>query len=194
MFVAREYKCEVRESFSVTDVVEALLNPMEYPELCPSEVSEDLSYDDESSLSSFSTTISDDDNHRVHFPEQLVTQVNTRPRTLQRDLGKLYYTYEETQRFRQEYRAERKQQAQTESKVAEENAVRDINDSSSSTMHLSKISLSPLPVRRRHHISRVVVEHNDVQSIFEHNDCGLDARSNAFFDNDSFWSGSITWY
>lgn len=99
MFVAREYKCEVRESFSVTDVVEAILNPMEYPELCPSEVSEDLSYDDDSSLSSFSTTTSDDDNRRVHFPEQLVTQVNTRPRTLQRDLGKLFYTYEETQRY-----------------------------------------------------------------------------------------------
>ena len=75
---------------------------------------------------------------------------------------------------------------------------------------------------RRHHISRVVIRHHDTLATFydatydDKNDSnssgyspslpgGLDttgtssAMTNAqgsedFFDNDSFWSGSITWY
>jgi hypothetical protein len=46
---------------------------------------------------------------------------------------------------------------------------------------------------KRHHISRVVVLHNDKIETF----CNPESsRSNVddFFDNDSFWSGSITWY
>ena len=73
---------------------------------------------------------------------------------------------------------------------------------------------------RRHHISRVVIRHHDTLATFfdatydktdsnssDHSPLpgGLDTTgtpstmtntqgSEDFFDNDSFWSGSITWY
>lgn len=56
----------------------------------------------------------------------------------------------------------------------------------------------------RHRISRVVVLHNDKLETFFNPDDGKDNEdvslspkapaTDDFFDNDSFWSGSITWY
>lgn len=49
----------------------------------------------------------------------------------------------------------------------------------------------------RHSISRVVVVHNDkLETFFTPPEVpvGSDQGCDAFFDNDSFWSGSITWY
>ena len=62
------------------------------------------------------------------------------------------------------------------------------------------LSLAVEPLGRRR-ISRVVVEHNDnLETFYDFNDLSNplhegDASGNdVFFDNDSFWSGSITWY
>lgn len=55
----------------------------------------------------------------------------------------------------------------------------------------------------RRRISRVVVEHKDSQETFyDLHDFssytlqkgGASSMNDDFFDNDSFWSGSITWY
>jgi hypothetical protein len=53
----------------------------------------------------------------------------------------------------------------------------------------------------RRRISRVVVEHNDnLETFYDFSDLanpihkGDAAVNDVFFDNDSFWSGSITWY
>ena len=53
----------------------------------------------------------------------------------------------------------------------------------------------------RRRISKVVVEHNenletfyDFHESFVSPDNGEAAFDDVFFDNDSFWSGSITWY
>ena len=58
------------------------------------------------------------------------------------------------------------------------------------------------PPSERRRISRVVVEHNDSFETFYNFDdvanplqnCGASVGNDVFFDNDSFWSGSITWY
>lgn len=48
------------------------------------------------------------------------------------------------------------------------------------------------PPTGRHSISRVVVLHNDkLETFFTPPQA---SGSDDFFDNDSFWSGSITWY
>lgn len=44
---------------------------------------------------------------------------------------------------------------------------------------------------QRHSISRVVIRYENQLQAFS--DTGND-NMNAFFDNDSFWSGSLTWY
>lgn len=59
-----------------------------YPELVLS--------DDDSSVSSCS--IDSTSSRRVSFRHDLVTEVRLRPRTPQRDIRKLYYSYDETQR------------------------------------------------------------------------------------------------
>ena len=45
----------------------------------------------------------------------------------------------------------------------------------------------------RHSISRVVVLHNDKLKTF-YTPPSPQSCTDDFFDNDSFWSGSITWY
>jgi hypothetical protein len=146
--------------------------------------------DDEVSLGTASTLSftdsesSDDDSEcerRVTFSDDIVSDVWTRPYTPKDLCSKLYYSSDDTARFRQEYRMERKL--------------------------LSDLSIDPdtIPVDKdlsllvattggvRHRISRVVVLHNDKLETFFNpekdvtfNDCS--------FDNDSFWSGSITWF
>uniref|UniRef100_A0A7S2GZ65 Uncharacterized protein n=1 Tax=Helicotheca tamesis TaxID=374047 RepID=A0A7S2GZ65_9STRA len=170
--------------------------------------------DDDVSCSTVSTTFSGDRREsRVSWCEPLVTEVRTRPRTLPEEVHDMFYSYEETQRFRQEYRQERKALAQLQA-----------DPSSTSTTSSDLPSMSPPSPSfssskpGRHRISRVVVMHNDTLKTFfdddllspklpspvEHNErdgiadqsssllpCG---KSDDFFDDDSFWSGSITWY
>jgi hypothetical protein len=103
-------------------------------------------------------------------------------------------------RFRNEYRLERKLMSDVDP--------RDLADSQSRASLSSRFVTPPT----RHSISRVVVVHNDKVETFVSSSQDLifaagsqsssavatspsdDARANDFFDNDSFWSGSITWY
>mmetsp|Transcript_19201 Transcript_19201/g.38936 ORF Transcript_19201/g.38936 Transcript_19201/m.38936 type:complete len:229 (-) Transcript_19201:645-1331(-) len=131
---------------------------------------------------------------RVTFAQPLITDVWTRPRTLSEDLGSLFYTYEETQRFRQEYRLERKLIAQLE------------EDSTATQSNKDEAFLLCNGRSPRHRISRVVVRHQDTFETFYDDNLALHkespslvtpsvmSKSDDFFDNDSFWSGSITWY
>jgi len=85
----------------------------------------------------------------------------------------LYY------RFRSEYRLERKLLAEL-----------DVDPSS----HQEELSgLFATNDQGRHNISRVVVLHNDKIETFC-NPEQAESSPDDFFDNDSFWSGSITWY
>eukprot|EP00579_Thalassiosira_antarctica_P007949 CAMPEP_0201880114 /NCGR_PEP_ID=MMETSP0902-20130614/10811_1 /ASSEMBLY_ACC=CAM_ASM_000551 /TAXON_ID=420261 /ORGANISM="Thalassiosira antarctica, Strain CCMP982" /LENGTH=216 /DNA_ID=CAMNT_0048408083 /DNA_START=61 /DNA_END=711 /DNA_ORIENTATION=+ len=122
---------------------------------------------------------------KVSFAEHLVTEVNTRPRTRDCDKRLLFYTQSETDRFRQVYREERQS-------LSPDNVQPDSSDKEPPSSESS--------ARRR--ISRVVVEHNDSLATFYDQDDlspyslpkGGASMDDVFFDNDSFWSGSITWY
>jgi hypothetical protein len=63
---------------------------------------------------------------------------------------------------------------------------------------LSALFASSLQASGRHRISRVVVLHNDKLETFLNHDAEVKHSktpvNDDFFDNDSFWSGSITWY
>lgn len=135
---------------------------------------------------------------RVSFVEPLVTRVWTRPRTDPRDVRDLFYSQDETQRFRMEYREEKRLQSLEECSTFGTTEQPPPTNSSSSS----------------HRISRVVVSHHNSQQTFFDKEyltavssssssspstlttvssCGLEA-SEDFFDNASFWSGQITWY
>jgi len=122
---------------------------------------------------------------RVSFAEPLVTEVRTRPRTRNCDKRLLFYTQAETDRFRQLYREERQSLS---------------SDNVQSDSPFKEPPSSETSVRRR--ISRVVVEHNDnLSTFYDFDDLnsyslpkGGASMNDVFFDNDSFWSGSITWY
>jgi len=105
-------------------------------------------------------------------------------------------------RFRQEYRLERK--------VLSELSL-DPEDPAVETDGLTGLfTTSPTNKANRHHISRVVVLHNDKIETFFSPDTETETTdvpqepvaapklpaglSGDFFDNDSFWSGSLTWY
>ena len=92
-------------------------------------------------------------------------------------------------RFRHEYRLERKllNELSVDPDLFEVDDV-DLSsfiETTSSCQHAS-----------RHRISRVVVLHNDRLETFFNPDDHLPKEpvSGDFFDNDSFWSGSLTWY
>lgn len=181
----------------------------------------------------------------VRFTKNLISDIRYRPRTLPEDLRTLFYTYEETQRFRQEYRLERRiiermdegadgflpegassgrtnelydspleddedqdyaQQDKNQlMRVAADNVIvgsedEQINDdiSSSSCSNHNKC---------KYDISRVVVMHNDTLKTYDdsvlhvlnsetvtNGNKKFKTSNEDFFDNDSFWSGSITWY
>jgi len=151
-------------------------------------------YDDDSSISTYSCVseeleLNDENeeyqNKKVHFADTLVSDVWTRPRTPSEECKVLFYSYEDTQRFRHEYRLERKLQQSNDPATLQKNA-----DKTRST-------------NSRHSISRVVVLHNntletfydekDDQKFMPKNVVSNDNEA-AIFDNDSFWSGSITWF
>ncbi|VEU42473.1 unnamed protein product [Pseudo-nitzschia multistriata] len=155
-----------------------------------------------------STDISSID-RRVSFASQLVTDVWTRERTLPEDVSNLYYSSLETQTFRQEYRLEKK--LISELSIDPETFPVDDEDLSNLVAATTCANSSG-----RHRISRVCVVYNDKLETFcnptdfEMNGATqkLATLSNSqnsnctengdipsdFFDNDSFWSGSLTWY
>jgi predicted oxidoreductase (fatty acid repression mutant protein) len=88
-------------------------------------------------------------------------------------------------RFRQEYRLERK--------LLNELAA----DPESVSIGNQDVDAQPSAVR--HRISRVVILHNDkLETFFNPDHISVEKKvepsGDDFFDNDSFWSGSITWY
>ena len=86
-------------------------------------------------------------------------------------------------RFRQEYRLERK--LLSELSVDPE------------SIHLDDKDLAALvsPTgSQAYRISRVVVLHDNKLETFVDEHKAAEANVDDFFDNDSFWSGSITWY
>merc|ERR1712032_191682 len=129
----------------------------------------------------------------VSFAPQLVTDVWTRPRTLPEDISTTFYSPQETQKFREEYRLEREAEAYA-------NSLRNRFTSSGNNI-------------KRRPISCVIIQDNDESEIFfnqdnqsqhqltrsivgssNNNDGQLSSLSEDFFDNDSFWSGELTWY
>jgi len=153
------------------------------------------SFDDDdcctvTSASTSSTSSFLEPSRSVSFAEPLVTEVRTRPRTLREEVSGLFYSVEETQRFRQEYRLERKLLAELDVDPALQAANEE---------QLSGLFETNEPASGRHSISRVVVLHNDkIETFCSPQPCQVDSdtqlNSDDFFDNDSFWSGSITWY
>jgi hypothetical protein len=102
-------------------------------------------------------------------------------------------------RFRQDYRLERKKLAEAKDSATEsgQEELKQLD----SDMDESNARNQPDFFR----ISRVVVVHQDTLETFFDNDMtdnqignavgeSLKPASDRFFDNDSFWSGQITWY
>lgn len=157
-------------------------------EFCPDLLSLDAD-EDCISLSSCSSAASSSysgsaGERRVSFATQLVTDVRTRPRTKDCDKSNLFYSSQETDRFRQLYREER-------SSLSSDDVL---------NVNLSSADAEDQPFARRR-ISKVVVTHNEnLETFYDfHESLALPEKSGAsfddvFFDNDSFWSGSITWY
>jgi len=132
-----------------------------------------------------------------------VTEVRTRPRTRPEDVSALFYSCEETQRFRQEYRHERSDvndDETTPSEPAPAQSVPLFNDNCGIGTKDELLSCTG------HRISRVVVMHEDTLETFVDKDMALHsapislgigdvtAANDDFFDTDRFWSGQITWY
>jgi len=163
-------------------------------EECPVEGLPDSSYDDDSvitaSTSSLSSNSDDEDDKRVSFSPTLVTHEWTREYTPREEIADLYYSTEEALRFRQEYRLERK--------VLTELSI----DPDSFPVGSDEIAslLATGQSGNKHRISRVVVLHNDkLETFFNNSECLSSEKvhltgDDDFFDNESFWSGSITWY
>eukprot|EP00536_Pseudo-nitzschia_multiseries_P014793 jgi/Psemu1/215931/e_gw1.768.11.1 len=146
---------------------------------------------------------------RVSFAPELVTDVWTRERTPPQDVSNLYYSALETQTFRQEYRLEKK----LISELSIDPETFPVDDEDLSNL----VAATTCPNNSgRHRISRVCVVYNDKLETFcnpadsevngapqklatpfttQNFDCTKtgDIPSD-FFDNDSFWSGSLTWY
>ena len=94
-------------------------------------------------------------------------------------------------RFRQEYRLERK--VLTELSV-DPDTFSINNDDLSDLIATAPSGHSPAA---RHSISRVVVLHNNkLETFCTPNEVvqPTESLNGDFFDNDSFWSGSLTWY
>lgn len=92
-------------------------------------------------------------------------------------------------RFRQEYRLERKLLAELD--VDPETHPVDQEELSALFENSSQTTAD------RHRISRVVVLHNDKLETFLNPEKDVSKETpqgDDFFDSDSFWSGSITWF
>ncbi|KAL7566412.1 hypothetical protein ACA910_000895 [Epithemia clementina (nom. ined.)] len=165
-------------SLSLVDIGKSSSPVEDVPGLTAAEDDDTLST---SSLSSDEETFE----RRVSFCEDVVTEIWLRPFTEKDDIPNLYYSSEDTARFRQEYRLEKKLLSEG---IMEPEASLDAGDKDLSSEFLS-FSQSQ---NNAYRISRVVVLHNDKLETFI--DQQKEANMDGFFDNDSFWSGSITWY
>jgi len=147
------------------------------------------SFDDEccslastSYSSSSSTYTSERETRRVTFSDE--DEVHFVQRIYPREsLHEHFYSHEDTQRSRQEYRLERKL-------LAELGANRSSHEGELQDLFPAEED----PLSTKHQISHVVVLHNDKIKTF----CDPRQQSpeniNDFFDNDSFWGGSMTWH
>eukprot|EP00559_Dactyliosolen_fragilissimus_P006786 CAMPEP_0184871482 /NCGR_PEP_ID=MMETSP0580-20130426/40745_1 /TAXON_ID=1118495 /ORGANISM="Dactyliosolen fragilissimus" /LENGTH=238 /DNA_ID=CAMNT_0027374147 /DNA_START=408 /DNA_END=1121 /DNA_ORIENTATION=- len=147
------------------------------------------------STCSSETTISIDHGRRVTFASPLITEVRTRPRTLPEEVHNLFYSYEETQRFRQQYRDERRIQDEQCLQCNDCTKSFCISKEGSNIINSDDDRSFDSPFR----ISRVVVMHKDSLEAFVDNEIGHDynvdvdlsidlkAANKDFFDNDSFW-------
>ncbi|KAL7477151.1 hypothetical protein ACHAW6_002964 [Cyclotella cf. meneghiniana] len=166
---------------------------------CPDLLSLDSDEEDCLSLSSCSSASScsrGGHERRVSFATPLVTEVNFRARTPESDKPLLFYSEKETSRFRQLYRQERKSM-----EVFEEEGGLQIVTPNPTNQEVDGESSAAVEPSGRRRISRVVVEHNDnLETFYDFSDLsnsidmGEASGNDVFFDNDSFWSGSITWY
>jgi len=164
-------------------VVEKRSNDVFCPDLLSLEADEDcisLSSCSSAASSSYSGRAGE---RRVSFAAPLVTDVRTRPRTKDCDKSNLFYSSQETDRFRQLYREER-------SSLSSDDVL---------NVNLSSANEEQPFARRR--ISKVVVAHNEnLETFYDFHESyaspekGGASFDDVFFDNDSFWSGSITWY
>lgn len=137
----------------------------------------------------------------VTFASVLVTEVRTRPKTRPEDVSTLFYSCEETQRFRQEYRHERDEVQDDETTPSEPTPAQTVPLLKNGIGHKDESVACG-----GHRISRVVVMHEDTLETFVDKDMALQqapislgvgdvtAASDDFFDTDRFWSGQITWY
>lgn len=163
----------------------------------------DESDDDCTTISSCSSGVRSRSLSGVHvsFASVLVTEVRTRPRTKPQDVSALFYSCEETQRFRQEYRLERREAIEDEL-APEETSTEHVTLTDNMTSNIDETTSTG-----GHRISRVVVMHEDTLETFIDKELGVvqpplsfdrsgdvTTASEAFFDNDRFWSGQITWY
>jgi len=158
--------CDDEDEYVLVNQPKSAESPSLVSKLRPS-----TSFDDD--CCSLTSTVCSDEPRKVSFSGN--DNVHIVDRLYQDEsLSQHFYSYEDTQRFRSEYRLERKLAAELDV------------DPSSHEEELSGL-FATTDQQGRHHISRVVVLHNDKIKTFgnQADDC---------FDNDSFWSGSITWY
>jgi hypothetical protein len=173
----------------------------------------DLTVEDDDTLSTASMSSDEETiDRRVTFCEEVVTEVWTRPSTERDDIPNLFYSSEDTTRyvvvhflhefffpfrnspllcfffltcrFRQEYRLEKK----LLSELAIDPETCSVDEKDLTAM------VATSPSAHAYRISRVVVLHNDKLETFVDQNKEKDVDVDGFFDNDSFWSGSITWY
>lgn len=167
--------------------------------------------DDDSTVSSCSTA------KGVTFATPLVTEVRLRIRTKKIFLRDYYYTTEETQRFRQEYREERRLRAQ-EADSETSSSVLTLGETGSEKSTRDGLSGQNIDTTKSHRISRVVILHQNKLETFTDKEMGAiqpttvttdastcttsnrplpgkcERTSKDFFDCDNFWNGQITWY
>ena len=114
--------------------------------------------------------------------------------TLINTLTHLLLPFTLSNRFRQEYRLEKK----VLNELSIDPETFPVDNEELSNLIATTTTSQP---NSRHYISRVVVLHNDkLETFFNPNEKEkpfeeeLPVGEADFFDNDSFWSGSLTWY
>jgi len=152
-----------------------------------------------SSLTS-SYTPERDGRRRVNFSAEECNELYYVPRLYPKEsLHDYFYSYEDTQRFRQESRLERKVFADLGADiVSHEGELRDLFCLTDKTEEESKNNDNS---KRNRQISHVVVLHKDKLETFcnpikqqQEQQKQSPDNINDFFDNDSFWNGSMTWH
>lgn len=159
--------------------------------------SDESSYDDNDSIDNISFD-SSSKSKRVSFCNTLVTNVKYRPVTKHSDKNLLYYTTAETDRFRQIYREERSREYRCSIKhirngglSLEEGEEEEREEEPSSQIYQSRRLISRIVVNPKKS-SKGGSFYDDFPSyILENNENDND---DICFDDERFWSGSITWY